>query len=87
MSKEPTDKTIQIKCGECDANEVEHFEIGLEDMIQHIKDKHPQYNPLEADTWAIAWMDDAYDRYDLELEAYNKDLSYEKKLNVLREKP
>lgn len=77
-----TDKNIPIVCGEC--SEVTD---GVQNMFGHILEVHPQYNQHEADVFALNWAEAAYDRADLEEEAYAKDQAYERSLNQLRGKP
>lgn len=80
------DKTIEIRCGECFAYDVEHYETGVQAMYEHILYEHPNYNQHEADVFALEWMEAAYDRHDQEEDAYNRDHQYERKLNALRGK-
>lgn len=80
----PTDKTIEIECGDCSEP---HMETGVQAMSRHIRSAHPEYNEHEADVFALEWMEIAYDRYDRDQEAYAEDQGYERKLNKLRGKP
>lgn len=59
-----TDKTIPIECGECP----DHTEEGLTAMIVHILKEHKEYNSMEANEYAMRWLDDAYDAEDLRQE-------------------
>jgi len=54
-----TDKTIPIKCSECDVEEE-----GVDNMMKHILTTHPNYTPTEAITYAGHWMSAAYDEED-----------------------
>lgn len=63
-----TDANIIIRCSECR----DHTEQGIQDMILHILEYHPQYSPLEADTYALKWLDAAYDELDLQEEKMTK---------------
>jgi hypothetical protein len=51
-----TDKTIPIKCAEC-----EEEEEGLSNMIAHILIDHPNYTPKQAVDHAETWMENAYE--------------------------
>lgn len=62
--REPTDKTIEILCGECDQNFTRTYEVGIQNMIRHIREAHPQYSLLEADEFATRWAEESYDRWD-----------------------
>lgn len=63
-----TDANIIIPCSECR----DHTEQGVQDMILHILEYHPQYSPLEADTYALKWMEESYDILDLQEEKMTK---------------
>lgn len=65
-----TDKTILIRCEECPDD---YIEEGLDAMIIHIKTHHPDYTDLEADEYAMRWMDDSFDRIEQEETAYQED--------------
>lgn len=59
MASEPTDKTIEIECGECNVT-IE----GLELMVSHIIEFHPSYSLHEAAAFAEKWLEAAYDKHD-----------------------
>lgn len=63
----PSDKDIPISCGDCGV-----YTEGLDNMIKHILKFHDTYTPLEANEWAMRWMDEAYDQYDLEMAEHYK---------------
>lgn len=64
-----TDADIPIQCSDCSG---EHFEEGLENMIAHIRDKHPNYSIPEAAEFALRWMEESYDILDLQEEKMTK---------------
>lgn len=78
MKKEPTDKDMTILCGECVGA---HIEQGLEAMKDHIRIEHPTYNEHEVDVYATAWLEDAWDRWDAQREAYENN---QKAVNAIR---
>ena len=55
------DNNIPIECGECSVS-VE----GLSSMVDHILATHPNYDRFEAQEYARAWADSAYDQIDAE---------------------
>jgi len=60
-----TDQTIPIQCAACPQD---HVEEGLVAMVVHILKTHKTYSPLEANEYAMRWMDDAYDVLDSQQE-------------------
>ena len=52
-----TDKTIEIRCGEC-----QKLMTGVDYMANHIMQDHREYTPIEAVKFAREWADDAYDQ-------------------------
>lgn len=52
-----TDATIEIDCSECNVQIT-----GVDAMMSHILDFHPQYSPVDAATYARLWADAAYER-------------------------
>lgn len=68
-----TDETIEIKCQDCDNNDLLHVETGVQAMFEHILESHPNYNEREADVMALEWMEQAFDKEDLFLENYYKE--------------
>lgn len=57
---ELTDKDVPITCPECNV-----LEEGVDAMMSHILDFHPEYTPVEAANTARRWADAAYDEDDL----------------------
>lgn len=65
-----TDKNIPVFCSECNI-----MEEGVDAMMSHILDFHPDYSPEEAATFARKWADDSYDVNDAQqaaMTAYNR---------------
>lgn len=56
-----TDADIPISCGECG-----FYTEGFDAMIAHVKANHKNYNELETSEYVIRWLEDAYDKLDLE---------------------
>jgi hypothetical protein len=58
MRDQMTDKTITVRCGECDVEAT-----GVDAMTSHILDFHTNYSPVEARNFAEQWTEDAHDEY------------------------
>jgi hypothetical protein len=61
-----TDKTIEVKCAECDQTEV-----GLDALILHLKTVHPEYGD-KAQYFAEEWVEDAYRNMEEFEESYDE---------------
>lgn len=59
-----TDKNIPISCSECNV-----LEEGINAMMSHLLDFHPDYSPAQAANTAQRWANEAYDAEDLRQEA------------------
>lgn len=76
MNDQMTDKTIIVKCGECDIEAT-----GVDTMTAHIIDHHPEYSAVEARNFAEQWTEDAHHEYEVGFCHYNEDRAFERKLD------
>lgn len=67
-----TDANIEIKCAECDVQE-----IGRDAMEAHILKEHPAYTPLGAKFYAQQWCEDAHNA----MEEFERDYGEQRKLD------
>lgn len=56
------DEPIAIPCSECDFV----AETGLQEMVDHILELHPNYSQEEALHYAEVWQESAYEQQELE---------------------
>ena len=72
-----TDDTIDIECGEC-SEKVQGFSA----MVAHIFDKHSEYSKDEQQVFAMAWLEDAYEREEENEKNYNEDRALDKAIHT-----
>lgn len=79
IMREVTDNTIDILCAECSQDHIEHYESGIKAMIAHVLERHHEYSQLEADAFATAWMESAYDKIDEQDQRLSESYQHEKR--------
>lgn len=67
------DSKTEILCGECDAHGVEHYEVGPDAMVDHIRRDHDEYSDQEAKHYARVWTESSVARHEEMLKEYYKD--------------
>ena len=77
MSFDLTDLNIEIPCSECDT-----IIQGLDCMIGHIIEKHPQYTAAEAMVYARKWCDRAYENSEQWERLYKEDREIDRSIDA-----